>query len=182
MGPQAEGRPINPVWSTGSPVSQVDPHPIVIEPARAADAPAVIALIGRVFAEYGFSWDPSTEVPDLHDLDRRYGGEAGAFWVARLDGQVVGSVGVERLPDGRAELHRLYLDATLRGRGVGRALVEAVLGWCRMAGIDRLTLWSDTRFDRAHRLYEGMGFTKIGERELPDDPNDTREFGYERAV
>jgi len=160
----------------------VDPAAIVIEPARAADAPGVIALIGRVFAEYGFSWDPSFEVPDLLDLERHYGGAAGAFWVARLDGQVVGSVGVGRLPDGRAELHRLYLDATLRGRGVGRALVEAVLEWCRSAGISRLTLWSDTRFDRAHRLYEGMGFKQTGERELPDDPNQTREFGYERPV
>jgi GNAT superfamily N-acetyltransferase len=155
---------------------------IVIEPARASDAPAVIALIGRVFAEYNFVWTPATEVPDLFDLERHYREKAGAFWVARLDAQVVGSVGVERLPDGRAELHRLYLDSTLRGRGVGRALVEAVLGWCRAAGVKQLTLWSDTRFDRAHRLYEGMGFTKTGERDLPDDPNDTREFGYERAV
>ena len=160
----------------------VDPHAIEIEPARAADAPAVIALIGRVFAEYDFRWDPAVEVPDLLDLERHYGGEAGNFWVARLDGRVVGSVGVERLSDDRAELHRLYLDASLRGRGVGRALVEAVLAWCRRVGVRRLTLWSDTRFDRAHRLYEGMGFTKTGERELPDDPNDTREFGYERPV
>ena len=163
-------------------MDDVIPHAIVIEPARPADAPAVIALIGRVFAEYDFIWDPATEVPDLFQMEQRYAGPAGAFWVARLAGEVVGSVGVERLPDGRAELHRLYLDATLRGRGVGRALVETVLDWCRKAGIARLTLWSDTRFDRAHRLYEGMGFTKTGERELPDDPNDTREFAYERAV
>ena len=163
-------------------MDRVNPHAIVIEPARADDAPAIIALIGRVFAEYKFIWDPSSEVPDLFQLERRYARPAGAFWVARLAGEVVGSVGVERLPDGRAELHRLYLDATLRGRGVGRALVETVLEWCREAGIGRLTLWSDTRFDRAHRLYEGMGFTKTGERELPDDPNDTREFAYERAV
>jgi GNAT superfamily N-acetyltransferase len=155
---------------------------IVIEPARAADVPAVIDLIGRVFAEYDFIWNPATEVPDLFDLEAHYGGEAGAFWVARLDGRVVGSVGVARLPVGGAELHRLYLDASLRGRGVGRALVEAVLGWCREAGVATLTLWSDTRFDRAHRLYEGMGFKKTGERDIPDDPNDTREFGYERPV
>lgn len=157
-------------------------HAVVIESARSADVPAIIALIGRVFAEYDFVWNPVTEVPDLFDLERHYGEGGGAFWVARLDGQVVGSVGVERLPDGRAELHRLYLDSTLRGRGLGRALVEAVLDWCRSAGVQQLTLWSDTRFDRAHRLYEGMGFTKTGERELTDDPNDTREFGYERAV
>jgi GNAT superfamily N-acetyltransferase len=155
---------------------------IVIEPARIADAPAIVALIGRVFREYEFSWNPAAEVPDLFDFDRHYGGAAGAFWVARLDGQVVGSVGVARLPDGRAELHRLYLDATLRGRGVGRALVDTVLDWCRGAGIRRLVLWSDTRFDRAHRLYEGMGFRQTDEREVPDDPNDTREFGYERVV
>ena len=158
------------------------PGAIVIESARAEDAPGIIALIGRVFAEYNFVWNPATEVPDLFDLERHYGGRQGAFWVARLGGQIVGSVGVERLPDGRAELHRLYLDASLRGRGLGRALVDAVLGWCRDAGIMQLTLWSDTRFDRAHRLYEGMGFTKNGEREISDDPNDTREFGYERAV
>jgi GNAT superfamily N-acetyltransferase len=163
-------------------MSGMDSHPIVIEPARAMDAPQVISLIGRVFDEYRFVWNPATEVPDLFDLEHHYGGAKGAFWVARLDGQVVGSVGVARLPDGRAELHRLYLEATLRGRGVGRALVEAVIGWCRAAGIRQLILWSDTRFDRAHRLYEGMGFTKNGEREVPDDPNDTREFGYERAV
>jgi hypothetical protein len=27
-----------------------------------------------------------------------------------------------------------------------------------------------------------MGFKKTGERDVPDDPNDTREFGYERSV
>jgi GNAT superfamily N-acetyltransferase len=160
----------------------VDDARIVIGPAHASDAPAVIALIGRVFAEYHFSWDPALEVPDLFDFDRRYAGPAGAFWVARLSGHVVGSVGVERLPDGRAELHRLYLDATLRGRGVGRALVETVLEWCRRVGVHELVLWSDTRFDRAHRLYERMGFVQTGEREVPDDPNDTREFSYQRAV
>jgi GNAT superfamily N-acetyltransferase len=163
-------------------MSRVDGERIVIEPAHASDVPAVVALIGRVFAEYRFSWDPALEVPDLLEFDRRYAGPAGAFWVARRGAEVVGSVGVERLPDGRAELHRLYLDATLRGRGVGRALVETVLGWCRTAGVRRLVLWSDTRFDRAHRLYERMGFMQTGERELPDDPNDTWEFGYERAV
>lgn len=160
----------------------VTPSPVHIEAARPADAPDIVALIGRVFAEYDFIWNPATEVPDLFDLERHYGGDAGAFWVARLDGRLVGSVGVARLPDGRAELHRLYLDAFLRGRGLGRALVEAVLGWCRVAGVRQLILWSDTRFDRAHRLYEGMGFRKTGERDIPDDPNDTREFGYERPV
>jgi GNAT superfamily N-acetyltransferase len=153
-----------------------------LEPGTSADVPAVIRLIGRVFAEYGFVFEPATEVPDLLAFARHYTGARGAFWLVRGDGDVVGSVGVERLSSDAAELHRLYLDAALRGQGLGRALVEAVLGWCRTEGLRHLVLWSDTRFDRAHALYERMGFRRTGERELPGDVNQTREYRYERPV
>ncbi len=153
-----------------------------MQPGTAEDVPGVVRLIGRVFAEYGFRFDPDRELPDLLDFDRHYRPPRGALFVVREGGAVVGSVAVERLDDRAAELHRLYLDAGLRGRGVGRALVEAVLGWCRGQSIGHLVLWSDTRFDRAHALYARMGFAQTGERVLPDDPNDTREFRYERPV
>ena len=57
-----------------------------------------------------------------------------------------------------------------------------MLEWCRAQQIGRLILWSDTRFDQAHRLYERMGFRRTGERILPDDLNQTREYGFERPV
>jgi GNAT superfamily N-acetyltransferase len=153
-----------------------------IEPATTADVPAVIDLIGRVYEEYGFVFEPATELPDLFAFERHYGVPEGAFFVAREAGRLVGSVGVTRLAGDVAELHRLYLDAALRGRGLGRALVETVLAWCRSEGVLHLLLWSDTRFDRAHALYTRMGFTRTGERELPGDVNNTREFRYEREV
>jgi GNAT superfamily N-acetyltransferase len=153
-----------------------------VQPAVAADVPGVIQLIGQVFAEYGFVFDPETELPDLFAFDRHYAPSRGAFFVVRDGDTIVGSVGVERLDAGRAELHRLYLDTGLRGRGLGRALTDAVLDWCRAQGIGQLVLWSDTRFDRAHVLYERMGFVQTGERTIPGDINNTREFRYERAV
>ena len=112
-----------------------------VQPAVAADVPGVIHLIGRVFAEYGFVFDPPTELPDLFAFDRHYAEPHGAFFVVRDGGAVVGSVGVERLDGGRAELHRLYLDAGLRGRGLGRTLADAVVDWCRAQGIDHLVHW-----------------------------------------
>jgi len=155
---------------------------LTVETAARADAPGVIALVGRVFAEYGFIYEPATEVPDLLDFDRHYRDPAGAFFVVRGGGTIVGSVGVERLGVDTAELHRLYLDARLRGQGTGRALVGAVLGWCRAQEISRLILWSDTRFDLAHRLYTRIGFLRTGERSLPGDVNETREYRFEREV
>jgi len=95
---------------------------------------------------------------------------------------IVGSVGVERLDADSAELHRLYLDARLRGQGTGRALLESALAWCRAERISQMILWSDTRFDQAHRLYTRMGFRQTGERILPDDANQTREYRFERPV
>ena len=79
-----------------------------IRPATRDDAPAVVALIGRVFVEYGWIWDPPTEVPDLLAFDAHYAAPRGAFWVV-IDGEhLVGSVGVDRKPGDLAELHRLW--------------------------------------------------------------------------
>ena len=152
-----------------------------IVPATRADAPGVIALIGRVFAEYGWIWDPAAEVPDLLRWTP-YEPPGGAFFVIREGRRIVGSVGVDRVEADAAELHRLYLDPGMRGRGLGDALVETILGWCRARDIPRLVLWSDTRFVHAHRLYLRHGFRRAGERELAEDVNQTREFRFERTV
>jgi RimJ/RimL family protein N-acetyltransferase len=155
---------------------------MVPTPATAADVPAVMLLIGRVFAEYGLLLMPAFEVPDLLRFNAHYTPPLGAFWVVREDTRVVGSVGVERLDDRTAELHRLYLDSTLRGRGIGRALVETVLDWAREQGVRRLVLWSDTRFEQSHRLYRRLGFEQLGERTVEGDLNDSREYRFERDI
>jgi putative acetyltransferase len=153
-----------------------------IVPATRADAPGVIDLIRRVFVEYGWIWNEAVEVPDLLRWTPHYEPPHGAFWVVHEAGRVVGSAGVDRPAAATAELHRLYLDPRLRGRGYGDALVAAVVGWCRAQGIPRLVLWSDTRFTHAHRLYLRHGFRQSGERVLPADVNQTREYHFEREI
>jgi RimJ/RimL family protein N-acetyltransferase len=153
-----------------------------LTPADRADVPGVIALIGRVYEEYGFVYDPAIEVPDLLDFPAHYAPPRGAFFVLWQGRGIVGSIGVERLDADTAELHRLYLDTALRGRGLGHMLMKEVMAWCQARAISRLVLWSDTRFERAHRLYARMGFQRTGERELPGDINQTREYRFERSV
>ena len=156
---------------------------VTIVPATQADVDEIIALIGRVFAEYRWIWVPPIEVPDLYRWTPHYEAPHGAFFVVRDgDGRLVGSVGVDHVGDGVAELHRLYLEPHMRGRGLGDALVRTIVEWCGTNAVSRLVLWSDTRFEHAHRLYERHGFRRTGERELPEDVNDTREYHYERLV
>jgi GNAT superfamily N-acetyltransferase len=154
---------------------------VTIVPATRADATGVVDLIGRVFVEYGWIWNPAVEVPDLLRW-RDYEAPHGAFFVIRDGERVVGSAGVHRLDAASAELHRLYLDPALRGQGFGDGLVETILGWCRAERVAHLVLWSDTRFEHAHRLYLRHGFRRTGERVLPEDVNQSREYRFEREV
>jgi RimJ/RimL family protein N-acetyltransferase len=156
---------------------------MVPTPATAADVPSVMLLIGRVFAEYGLLLMPAFEVPDLLRFDAHYTAPRGAFWIVRDDTRrVVGSVGVDRVDDRTAELKRLYVDASLRGRGIGQRLVETVLDWSRAQGLARVVLWSDTRFENSHRLYRRLGFAQLGERTVEGDINASREYRFERDV
>ena len=155
---------------------------LLISPATAGDVPGIVSLIGRVYAEYGFVYEPRVEVPDLFDFEAHYAEPGGGFFVVRDANTVVGSIGVERVDARSAEIHRLYLDADQRGRGTGRALMDACIEWCRARGIGHVILWSDTRFDLAHRLYTRMGFTRTGERTVVGDVNDSREYFFERPA
>ena len=139
-------------------------------------------LMGRVFAEYGLLLMPVFEVPDLLQFDAYYTPPRGAFWVVREEARVVGSVGIKRVDARTAELHRLYVDSALRGRGLGQTLVETAVGWTREQGLGRLVLWSDTRFEASHRLYRRLGFVQLGERTVEGDVNESREYRFERDV
>ena len=94
------------------------------------------------------------------------------FWVAvTREGEVVGMIGVQQVEDGVAEIRRLRVRNDSRRRGVGSALMETAIRFCRERGILKITL--DTFMDRdpAIRLFEKFAFNHsrtrtVGEKEL----------------
>ncbi len=85
----------------------------------------------------------------------------GAFLVATVDGEVVGCGAVRRLDDTDAEIKRMYVTPSFRGRGTGRALLAALEGEARSLGATRLVLETGERLSEAVALYERAGFTII---------------------
>ncbi len=130
------------------------PH---IRPGRDDDAPGFIALIGACWGEYpGVEVDVPAEVPEIHALASHVAGQGGALWTVEQDGRVVGMTAT--YPDGAAwTLSRVYLDAGLRGTGLGQRLLRLAEDHARNGGADRLVLWSDVLFTRAHAFYEKHG-------------------------
>ncbi|NJK81391.1 MAG: GNAT family N-acetyltransferase, partial [Chloroflexaceae bacterium] len=121
---------------------------LVIRAATAVDVPAVVQMIGAVFDEYRFVYEPAIEVPDILTLETTYAAPH-VFFVGVADGVVVGSVGVKRYPPNAAEIKRLYLAAAQRGKGWGRRLLEWSIGWAQAQHVQTITAWSDTRFTDA---------------------------------
>src|SRR5882672_220084 len=67
--------------------------------------------------------------------------------------------------------HRAGRPGDARGRGAGRALLDAAIAWGRSRGLDRLELWVTRGNGPAVRLYERAGFADTGRRDvLPSNP------------
>jgi ribosomal protein S18 acetylase RimI-like enzyme len=76
-----------------------------------------------------------------------------------------------------AHLQELYVVPSLRGRGIGRALLEATIEAARKAGASGIDLNTGETDTAARALYESMGFTN---REgSPDGPS---MLFYERDI
>lgn len=79
------------------------------------------------------------------------------------NGEMIGGAGAAEfsgLPD-CAELQKLYLIDSAKGRGLGKQLVNLVESWAKSAGYRRLYLETHTNLAAAMKLYEKMGFRQI---------------------
>jgi GNAT superfamily N-acetyltransferase len=98
-------------------------------------------------------------LPDLRDFAGRYRG--GAYLVATVDGAVAGGVGIAESGGGTCEMNRLWLRDGHRGRGAGRALVDACLEHARGLGFTRMVLDVVPYRTGAIALYRAFGFADI---------------------
>ncbi len=177
-----------------------------IRPGEDADAEQLIALIGACWALYpGIRMDVDGEMPELRALASYYAGAGGALWVAEADGAVIGMAATRpkdtppplkgrgsRLlarvpvapPDaGPAwEICRVYVHPSQHGTGLAHRLLDTAEAYAIAAGAARLVLWSDTRFDRAHRFYEKRSYVRAGPIRVLHDISNSLEFAYAKPV
>ena len=149
-----------------------------IRDAVDGDAAGLIELIGDCFAEYpGCVLDVDGEIPELRRISSAYREWGGQFWIAEREGVVVGSVGYTSVAAG-VELKKLYVAASARRQGLGQQLCERVEAAARARGATLVELWSDTRFETAHLVYEKRGYLRGSDTRALHDLSDTVEYYY----
>jgi len=63
----------------------------------------------------------------------------------------------------QAQLRWFLVRPEARGQGLGRALLERALTFSRVAGYDRVVLWTERCLEAAAHLYLAAGFEKVTE-------------------
>ena len=128
------------------PETRARAHPdVLVRPARTSDVPGIRALVESYARERILL---GKEAVTLYEAVQE-------FVVAEQDGRVVGCGALHVLWEDLAEVRTLAVAPQVRGRGVGHAVLDALLRRADDLGVDRLfCLTFETAFFAAHGFEE----------------------------
>ena len=145
-------------------------RPVVFRDATFADLPAIVAVLaedtlGEQREDPSLPLDPAYERafhliaanPDQRQI------------VAERDGAVIGTMQLTFIPGiafkgaWRGQIEAVRVAETLRGQGIGGAMIDWAVEQCRARECRMVQLTSDKSRDAAHRFYERLGWTRSHE-------------------
>jgi len=87
-----------------------------------------------------------------------------AFFSYRADGELLAVGALKQLAPRHAEVKSMHTAQAARGRGIGRAMLDHLIGVARDRGYDRVSLETGTmaEFAPARALYASAGFSLCG--------------------
>jgi GNAT superfamily N-acetyltransferase len=106
------------------------------------------------------------DMRELHKFDP----PQGRLLLAYADDALAGLACMRQIGPDTGEVKRMYVRPAHRRRGIGRALLGALIDAARQAGYARLRLDSVHTMHAAHALYQAAGFQPIApypESEIP---------------
>ena len=145
-------------------------EPKIRRELRPGDLGEIVRHHGRMYlAQYGLdsSFEAKVAASVAAAGKRGFPGDREGIWIVERDGEHAGSIGLTDEGDGMAMLRWVVLDPELRGRGLGRRLVEEVVAFAESAGFERIALETFSDLTTAARIYRSVGFCVEWEQRGP---------------
>ena len=111
---------------------------------------------------------------EIEHLEKKYGPPGGRLYIAYVDSQPAGCIGLRRINDESCEIKRLYVRPEFRRAGLGRLLVERIIRDAKTEGYRCILLDTLPFLESAMRLYKAYGFYEI--ESYNDSPLETSIF------
>jgi GNAT superfamily N-acetyltransferase len=129
------------------------------------NAPQLIT-VRTLFEEYwqSFGFTPCFQnfASEVAGLPGHYAPPEGRLALALAASEPAGCIALRRLDGQRAEAKRLYVRPQFRGRRIGQALLEWVIGEARAAGYREMLGDTMPVMHRALAMYQRLGFEQTG--------------------
>ena len=135
--------------------------------------PGAIGRIVELHATYyhkhwGFGlYFESKVAMELSEFLCRFEEGRDGFWVAHVEGEIVGAVAIDGMNTDTKGAHlRWFIVAPeYQGKGIGEKLLGVAVNFCKKMNFPRVYLWTFEGLYSARRLYEKVGFRLCGHQE-----------------
>lgn len=144
---------------------------LVLSEAEPDDAPELLAYLNTVGGEsdnllFGGGDFTMTEEQERGFLAQMQADKGAIILLGRIDGQIVTCSQIARVSGRARTAHRAGFAISVKkefwGMGIGAAAMEALFSFAKSAGIEVIQLEVKADNTGGIRLYEKMGFTRIG--------------------
>ena len=130
-------------------------QPFSLRPFRPEDQDAVRTLILAGLKEHWGTLDPTLN-PDLDDITTSY--KDATVLVACEGGRIIGTGVLKPRDTDAGEIVRMSVAGTMRRRGIGRRILDALIAAGRERGYARIILETTETWDGAIAFYQSAGF------------------------
>lgn len=107
------------------------------------------------------------EQPDLKDIQTYYQKDGGEFWIAKSDGKVIGTLGLQFRENHCAVMKEFFVDCHYRSQKIGLALYQKLLAFAKDKGVRHIILDTPSVARASHKFYETAGFYRVCAQALP---------------
>ena len=134
------------------------------------DLGEIIALHGRVYSrEWGHdeTFEAMVAQSVVDAAADGFPGPGEGVWIVEERGTVVGCLGLTDEGDGEARVRWFVFESSLRGQGLGRALLDELFEKVEAFGYARVTLETFSDLEAAAHLYREHGMELVWEDTRP---------------
>jgi DNA-binding MarR family transcriptional regulator/GNAT superfamily N-acetyltransferase len=141
-------------------------EPYILRPHQPGDMGWVVSRQSLLYAqEYG--WDEQYEAlaPKIvANFVEKFDSRRERCWIAERRGETVGAVFLVKHSQTVAKLRLLHVEASARGLGIGKRLVDECVRFARRVGYQKITLWTQSILLAALHIYKQAGFRCVGKK------------------
>lgn len=137
---------------------------IFIRTIQPSDNPFLAAIVRNTLTEFGCN-KPGTAWadPETDFLFEQYQQVRSTYFVAEMDGEIVGGSGIGVLKgyDEICELQKMYLLANARGKGIAQQLMQKCIEFAKEKGYQKIYLETMPQLNTAVDFYTKIGFLHL---------------------